>query len=76
MGKLSNVIFYLDSWGPSYMIKKDYEVEHIPDIGETVVLQVESEYNFYKVEERVFDFADNLVHFRLSKSLRCYDLAI
>lgn len=75
MGKLSNVIFYLNSWGTQNVVKKEHDVDKVPDVGEIVVLMVEDDYSFYKVEERVFDYADNIVHFRVSKSLRCYDLS-
>lgn len=76
MGNLCNAIFYLDSWGSYNVIQKEYEIEHIPCIGEMVVLDRNSEYNLYKVEERVFDFVDKIVHFRVTLSSRCYDLAV
>lgn len=76
MGKLSTVIFYNESWGQRNVLKKEHEVDHIPNEGEMVVLNIEDEYGFYRVDERVFDFADNIVHLRVKPSLRCYDLSI
>ena len=76
MGKLSNVIFYNESWGTHNVFKKEFDTDKVPNTGEIVVLQLDEDYSFYKVEERVFDYVDDIVHLRLSKSSRCYDLAI
>lgn len=76
MSKLSNVIFYNESWGVHNVLKKAFEIDKVPNIGEIVVLQTDEDYGFYSVVERVFDYADDIVHLRLTKSLRCYDLAI
>ncbi len=76
MSKLSNVIFYNESWGAHNVLKKEFEIDKVPNTGEIVVLQLDDDYSFYKVEERVFDYADGIVHLRLTKSLRCYDLSV
>lgn len=73
MGKLSNIIFYKDSWGTRNVIKKMAEVENIPSIGEVVVVSDIGSY--YTVIERVFDFEDSIVHLRLNENPRTYDLA-
>ena len=73
MGKLCNIIFYKDSWGSRHVIKKMYEIENIPNVDEVVVLFDDDVY--YTVVERVFDFADNIVHLRVSENARTYDLA-
>ena len=41
MGKLSNVIFYLNSWGTQNVVKKEHDVDKVPDVGEIIVLMVE-----------------------------------
>ena len=74
MGKLCNVIFYKDSWGRSNVIHKEHEIENIPDVGEIVVLSDSVDDTYYSVVERVFDFADNIVHMRVSPNRRIYDL--
>ena len=77
MSKLSNVIFYNESWGAHHVLKKEFESDKVPNTGEIVVLQLDDDDDsFYKVEERVFDYVDDIVHLRLSKSPRCYDLTI
>ena len=76
MGKLCNIIFYLEKWGSQHVIQKEHEIEHIPNVNEMVVIERDNQYAFYHIEERVFDYADNIVHIRVDFSPRCYDLAI
>lgn len=74
--KLSNIIFYNESWGIQNVIQKVHDTDKVPNVDEIVVLQIGDDYNFYKVLERVFDYADDIVHLRVEKSARCYNLTV
>ena len=73
MTKLSNVIFYNKVWGPQNVICRYEKVLHVPEVGESVIL---SDYVFFTVKERIFDFNDNLVHIRVEGVDRSPNLAI
>lgn len=68
--------FYNESWGIPNVIQKVHDTDKVPNVDEILVLQIGDDYDFYKVLERVFDYADNIVHLRVEKSARCYNLTV
>lgn len=74
MNKMNNVIFYEEHWGSNHVVKKLREVDSIPNVDEMVVISDDGPN--YVVVERVFDYADNIVHIRLSASGRTFNLSV